>query len=123
MHHKTRANLLAQWVCDLDVGVEGPNIGYIRNKRRGSGVLAYDYTRGNVRVKIKSSRMHFDKHHQRWIFFFQHIELSAFDELRLIFYAPSGLYVYIHDGVYWGLQEKQLYPEMLQSGDALWIIF
>merc|ERR1712202_89047 len=79
-----------------------PEISYTYNgfTKRALHTASYDYLRGPTRIEVKSARMIFDKANQRWKFSFQKIYKSHFDELRLVFLTPGGIYVFVHDGRY-----------------------
>lgn len=65
---------------------------------------AYGWRRGETRVAFKSAKLTWDSTGRHWRVQFQRVQFnhadgsSAFDELLLAVYAPTGLYLYRHDG-------------------------
>merc|ERR1712224_358599 len=51
-----------------------------------------------TRVEVKSSAISFDRSGNRWYYVFRNVDERCFDELRLVFYNPRGVYVFVHDG-------------------------
>lgn len=100
IHQVARGNLLADWVRSFERHSADPNktFGYT-NKRRGNNSASYDYLRGGIRVEVKTSAMRWDSYHRYWNFQFGNVIPNNFDELRLVFYTPKGIFVYLHDGV------------------------
>merc|ERR1719473_2104290 len=94
-----RSNYLASWVRSFDSNTRDPILTTCYNhKKRHSYNAAYDYLYNGVRIEVKYGQMRFNKSNKRWCFQFRHILPQNHDELRLVFYTPGGLYVYLHDG-------------------------
>merc|ERR1712096_375867 len=97
----TRGNALAKWVRDLDEHTSDPAESLAcNNHKRPIQSSPYDYLRFNTRVEVKSAQMVWETHQYYWSFTFRDIKFRNFDELRLVFYTPGGLFVYRHDRVY-----------------------
>ena len=60
-------------------------------------MMGYDYLRGGMRVQVKVSQIQYNNTDKRWFFRFGYIHPGNFDDLRLVFYTPSGIYVYSYD--------------------------
>merc|ERR1712227_550533 len=94
----SRGKYISQWIRDHDNDASDPIFTPCSNgqRMRGRSNAAYDYIRGKTRVEVKTSQMAFNRATNRWNFHFQNIIQDNFDELRLAFYTPRGIYVYVH---------------------------
>ena len=70
----------------------------VNGAKRGRASTEYDYRRGGTRVEVKSSQLHWEERDQRWNASWQGIKSDVHDELRLVLYTPTHLYVFVHDG-------------------------
>lgn len=80
--------------------IDAPDIGIcINGQKRSSWTAPYDWTRDGLRVECKSAQLLWEKTNARWKVNFSHIKLdsNAFDELIIVLYTPSGVYIYSHD--------------------------
>ena len=66
--------------------------------KRGLYCAEYDWLRNGRRVQCKSAQMVWVESSKHWRVQFKNIKLSLFDELVLVFYGPSGLHFFTHDG-------------------------
>ena len=87
-------------LCHPDSTFEDPDPGVDRNhKKRGKGSAKNDYNRDGAKQEAKSAQLAWDKFMNYWEFQFQAIKKDLHDDLVLVFYTPTGLHIYVHDGV------------------------
>ena len=72
----------------------------VSGRKRGRFSAAYDFQLSDRRVEVKSAQLTWDKHKSRWTAAWQHIKPGEHDDLYLALYTPSGVHIYLHDGVY-----------------------
>ena len=87
-------------LCHPDSTFEDPDPGVDKKgNKRGRGSAEYDYNRDGARQEAKSAQLTWNKHMNRWEFQFKAIKKDLHDNLVLVFYTPTGLHIYVHDGV------------------------
>lgn len=69
----------------------------VNGRRRGRAQATCDFCLGGRRVEVKSTQLIYDKVHGRWKAHWAGIKRSAYDDLLLVLYTPSGVFVYKHD--------------------------
>ena len=73
----------------------------VNGTKRGRSTTSYDFLMNRTtRVEVKSTQLKWEKDRHRWVALWQGIKQDEYDELYLVLYAPSGLYIYRHDGCY-----------------------
>ena len=70
----------------------------VSGRKRGRNSAAYDFGLCGRRIEVKSAQLNWNQ--RRWITEWQHIKPDEHDDLYLALYTPSGVYIYLHDGVY-----------------------
>jgi len=87
-------------LCHPDSTFEDPDPGVDKNgKKRGKGAAKNDYNRDGAKQEAKSAQLKWDKFQNRWEFQFKNIKKDLHDDLVLVFYTPTGVHIYVHDGV------------------------
>ena len=77
--------------------VPGSNVA---GRKRGRNSAPYDFDLCGRRVEVKSAQLRWDTHNRRWEAAWQAIKPDEHDGLYLALYTPSGVYMYLHNGVY-----------------------
>ena len=72
----------------------------VSGHKRGRHQAAYDFELRGRRVEVKSAQLAWNMHKRRWVVAWQNIKPDEHDDLYLALYMPSGVYIYLHDGVY-----------------------
>ena len=72
----------------------------VSGKKRGRGSAAYDFKLCGRRVEVKSAQLAWNKDKVRWNAYWRNIKPEEHDDLYLALYTPSGVHIYLHDGVY-----------------------
>lgn len=72
----------------------------VSGKKRGRNSAAYDFGLRGRRVEVKSAQLAWNMHLRCWVVAWQNIKPDEHDDLYLALYTPSGVYIYLHDGVY-----------------------
>ena len=70
----------------------------VSGHKRGRNQAACDFGLCGRRVEVKSAQLKWDQ--RRWMTEWQNIKPDEHDDLYLALYTPSGVYIYLHDGVY-----------------------
>lgn len=74
-----------------------PDLGTnISGKKRGRNNAPYDFLLGDRRVEVKSTQLRWDQ--RRWLAHWSAVKPSEHDDLYLVLYTPSGVFVFKHDG-------------------------
>lgn len=63
----------------------------------GASTHEYDYLRGTTRVEVKSGQLCWNKASSQWFVKFRDIKPQLYDELCLVLYTPSALYIFKHN--------------------------
>merc|ERR1712118_482863 len=88
-----RAKLLEAWVRSFDTNTKDAEV--FSKTRLCKSSIPYDYFCNGKRIEVKTSQMNWCRN--QWKFSFYNVKPSNFDELRLVFYTPKGIFVYVHD--------------------------
>jgi hypothetical protein len=72
----------------------------VAGRKRGRNQAPYDFDLSGRRVEVKSAQLRWETHRRRWEVAWQHIKSDEHDDLYLALYTPSGVYIYLHNGVY-----------------------
>ena len=72
----------------------------INGSKRGRNSATYDFMIAGRRVEVKSSQLTWDTYHKYWVAQWQKIKRDEYDDLLLVLYAPSGLYIFMHNHTY-----------------------
>ena len=72
----------------------------VSGRKRGRNSAAYDFGLCGRRVEVKSAQLAWNMHSRRWVASWQNIKPDEHEDLYLALYTPSGVYIYLHDGVY-----------------------
>ena len=70
----------------------------VAGRKRGRNQAPYDFDLCGRRVEVKSAQLKWDG--RRWMAQWVCIKRDAHDDLYLALYTPSGVYIYLHNGVY-----------------------
>ena len=65
--------------------------------KNGASTHEYDYLRGTTRVEVKSGQLCWNKTTCQWFVKFRDIKPELYDELCLVLYTPSALYIFKHN--------------------------
>lgn len=87
-------NKLGGTACDPPPGVR------INGSKRGRNSETYDFIIGGRCVEVKSAQLKWNSHMKYWEAHWQNIKRDEYDELVLVLYTPTGLYMFLHDHVY-----------------------
>ena len=72
----------------------------VAGRKRGRKSAPYDLGLGDRRVEVKSAQLKWDKTNKYWKAEWEKVKADKHDDLYLALYTPSGVYVYLHDGVF-----------------------
>ena len=87
-------------LCHPDSTFDDPDPGVNKNgNKRGKNAAENDWVRDGARQEAKSAQLIWNKHMNLWEFQFHNIKKDLHDDLVLVFYTPTGLHIYVHDGV------------------------
>lgn len=72
----------------------------INGRKRGGNSATYDFTIQGRRIEVKNSQLSWETTQKRWVATWQNVKRDEHDDLLLVLYTPSGLYIFIHDDNY-----------------------
>ena len=72
----------------------------VAGRKRGHPHAPYDFDLSGRRIEVKSAQLAWNAHKSRWEAEWQHIKPDEHDDLYLVLYTPSGVYIHHHNGVY-----------------------
>jgi hypothetical protein len=103
---KARGDILervARRVMEKTMGMKSydPSPGVrVNGRKRGRSSETYDFRIAGRRIEAKSSQLLWDRQHTRWVAQWQSIKRDEYDDLLLLLYTPTGLYMFLHDHTY-----------------------
>ena len=83
-------HITGESTTDPDLGTD------ISGKRRGRNNAPYDFLLGDRRMEVKSAQLRWDQ--RRWLAHWSAVKPNEHDDLYLVLYTPSGVFVFKHDG-------------------------
>lgn len=101
---KARGDILervARRVMEKTIGMKSydpPSGVRVNGRKRGRSSETYDFLIGGRRVEVKSAQLKWASRY--WVAQWQHVKRDEYDDLLLVLYTPSGLYIFLHDDNY-----------------------
>ena len=72
----------------------------VAGHKRGRTQAPYDFDLSGRRVEVKSAQRRWSPHIRCWQTAWVNVKSDKHDDLYLALYTPSGVYIYLHNGVY-----------------------
>jgi hypothetical protein len=72
----------------------------VDGRKRGRNAATYDYMIQGRRIEVKSAQLRGNTSSKCWVVEWQNIKRNEYDDLLLVLYTPSGLYIFLHDDNY-----------------------
>ena len=72
----------------------------VNGAKRGRNSATCDFGLVERRQEVKSAQLKWDKRNQCWEAQWQNLKRDLYDDLLLVLYTPSGLYLFNHDHVF-----------------------